>query len=121
MDAEMTMLYDPSTDVVRVRTGEIPGDCVAVPMQDLTVLVSEGFGRIVGIDIMDLAAFARRYVSDRLIPAGARGDALFKAAEPHLAAVISLFLRNLGPLTKDQIRCWDDAMREMAARENRSD
>ena len=118
MDAEMTMLYDPSTNVVRVRTGEIPQDCVAVPMQDLTVLVSEGIGRIVGIDIMDLRVFTQRYVADELIPRGVEGKALFEAAQRHLTAVTSLFFRNLGPLAKDQIRRWDEAMREVMAREN---
>jgi len=104
------MDYDADTDVVRVRTGVPLGGAVAVPLEDLTVFVSHELDQVIGVNIDDLPSFVKRYVSDRLVPPSATGEALFLAAKPHLEALVSLFTRNLGPIAKDRVAHWDEVV-----------
>lgn len=111
---EPKLIYNPDTDVVQAAfTERVPSDAVAVPGEDLTILVSETLGRVVAIDIQDLPTFVRRYVPERVVPADLHGEELFAAARPYLQALMRLFARNLGPVAKDTIRLWD----ELAQRE----
>jgi hypothetical protein len=102
------MNYDPDTDMVRVRTDASACDAVAVPLEDLTILISHSLDQVVGVNIDDLPTFVERYVSNQLSPMGARGEALFIAAKPHLEALVALFTRNLGPVAKDRVAHWDE-------------
>jgi len=108
------MNYDADTDVVRVRVDESICDAVVVPLEDLTILLSHELDQVIGVNIDDLPSFVKRYVSDKLIPREARGEALFVAAKPHLEALISLFTRNLGPVAKDRVAHWDELVSSVA-------
>ena len=117
MDAEMRMLYDPSTEMVRVRFVDDLRESIAVPMEDLTILVSETLDTVLGLDIQDLPTFAKRYISDRLIPPGASGARLFEAAKPHLDALMLLLTRNLGLIAKDRVAQWDEIVHRVVREE----
>ena len=70
------MDYDPDTDVVRVRTDVPVRDCLAVPLEDLTILVSHELDQIVGVNIDDLPSFGA-------------GGARSLAARPRRCAALS--------------------------------
>jgi len=108
----MRLFYDPSTDVVRVRAGNELTDCVAVPLEDLTIFVTNNLDSVVGLNIQDLPTFVDRYVPDQVLPREASGEALFEAARPHIGPLMDLFLRNLGPVAKDRVAHWDELVRE---------
>lgn len=113
MDAGLRMLYDPDTETVRVRFADDLRDSIAVPMEDLTILLSASLDSVLGLDIQDLPTFVRRYVADQLIPVGARGVQLFEAAKPHLDALMLLLTRNLGPIAKDRVALWDEIVQKV--------
>lgn len=110
------MNYDPDTDVVRVRTSDAPCDATAVPLEDLTILVSHELDQVVGLNIDDLPTFVKRYVADKLVPPGVHGQELFDAVERHLTALIQLFTRNLGPVAKDRVCHWDEFVSSVVKR-----
>lgn len=127
--------YDPDTDVVQATFAErVPADAVAVPGEDLTILVSESLGRVVAIDVQDLPSFVRRYVpelaelaelaeraelaehAEPQPPSALRGEELFAAARPHIETLLTLCARNLGPPPRESVRLWT----ELAQRESRT-
>ncbi len=113
---EIRLIYCPDTDVVQVSISEyLRGQTVAVPLEDMTILVSEDLDRIVGIDILDMPSFVQQAVSDALIPGGITGEELFEAAKPHLSAIMSMLARNLGPIAKEKVRAWDESVRQLAS------
>ena len=118
-ELDLELIYNPDTDVVRAqRVGAALDGTVAVPLDDLILVMSEDLDRLVAIDIMDLPRFVERYVSDRLVPRNAEGEALFQLAQPHLRPLMTLLFRNLGPIAKDRIDGWDEqiAKRHLASR-----
>ena len=106
------MNFDPFTDVVRVPFAPDTEGSVAVPLQDVTLLVAPGLDYIIEVEIQDLSSFVSRYIPADWIPGNLKGESLFEAAEPYLFQMAMLFKENFGPIAKDRIALSDDLHRK---------
>lgn len=107
MAEAVRILYDASTDVLRVFTTPEPVESIAVPGPSVTVLVSENLDRVVGIVFEHFAST----MSANLSPAS-RDDPerLFREARGTIENLIPPLLESLAPQAKDRVAEWRELL-----------